>query len=96
METLAYGSFNVKGIRNDVKRRKVFGIVRDHKLDIILLQECHSTADCEMIWQTEFGGNIFYSHGTSDARGVMIMFRRGLVYNIKKIKRDLNGRMLSS
>lgn len=94
IDSLTYCTFNVNGLQNDVKRRKIFGIIRDHKIDIAFLQECHSTSNKELIWQNEFGGNVFYSNGTSDSRGVMILFRRGLVYNIKNIQRDLDGRML--
>lgn len=81
-----YCTFNVNGIQGYLKRRKIFGILKDHKIDIALLQECHSTPENELVWQNEFGGNIFFSHGSSESRGVAILFRRGLVYKITNIK----------
>lgn len=95
LDSLLYGSFNVNGIQGNVKRRKVYNILKDNKLDIAFLQETHSVENKELIWQNEYGGNIFYSHGTSEARGVAILFKRGLVYQIKDIKKDLDGRFIA-
>lgn len=94
IDKLTFASLNVNGIQGAIKRRKIFGALRDHHVDIALLQETHSAPNNELIWQNEYGGNAFYSHGSTESRGVMILFRRGLVYQIKHICRDLDGRML--
>lgn len=94
IDQLSFVSYNVRGIQGNLKRRKVFGVLRDQAADVVFLQESHSVKEIELLWQNEYGGNIFYSHATAESKGVMTMFRRGLVYNIKAIKRDFEGRML--
>lgn len=94
MDQLKIGNINVNGLQGAIKRRKFFGIFKDKKLDVVMVQESHSTIENELIWQSEYGGNIFFSRGTSDSRGVMILFRRGLVYHIKDIFRDTDGRVI--
>ena len=49
---------------------------------IILLQETHSTPDCEKLWKNEWGSNIIFSHGASNSRGVAILFPRHIDYTI--------------
>ena len=74
------------------KRRAIFKYCRD-RADIVLLQETHSTKVVENIWQNEWGGKIIYSHGTSAARGVCTMFKKGFNCKIKTTKIDENGRI---
>ena len=40
----------------------------------MLLQETHSTINDERLWQSEWGNKIIFSHGTSNSRGVAILF----------------------
>ena len=62
---------------------------------MILLQETHSTKKIEKMWQKEWGGNIYYSHGSSNARGVCIMFKPGSKYKIKGKVIDEDGRLIA-
>lgn len=43
---------------------------------VILLQETHCTRELENLWQAEWGGKVFYSHGTSSARGVATLVKK--------------------
>jgi exonuclease III len=47
----------------------------NHKADVALLQETHSTPDDEKQWSDEWQGDIYYSHGQQNARGVCILTR---------------------
>lgn len=94
MDKLRFCSFNVNGLQGNDKRRKIFGIIQDQNIDVSFIQESHSTVETQHLWHNEHGGNIFYSHGTSESKGVMIIFRRALVYQIKNIKHDEEGRFL--
>lgn len=91
---IKFGSYNVNGLQASVKRKKVFTMLKEQDLDIIMLQESHSTQNIQHLWQAEWGGKIFCAHGTSESRGVMIAIRRGVIYDIKQIYKDIDGRAI--
>ena len=61
---------------------------------MIVLQETHSTLNCEKIWQSEWGGKIIFSHGESNARGVCILIVKNLSHKIINVETDTNGRLI--
>lgn len=97
MTNLDVISYNVRGLRNDMKRRKIFNYLHEHKFNVILLQETHSIPDDENFWKAEWGGQIFFSHGTRASRGVAILLNKKLKVNIQKIVivKDNAGRHIS-
>ena len=50
------------------------GRLHNQKFDIAFLQETHSSKSVEEIWKAEWGRKIYYSHGTTHSKGVMILF----------------------
>ena len=58
------------------------------------MQETHSTALDENHWSTEWDGNLIFSHGTNDSRGVIIAFSKNFSPKVDKITRDIHGRVL--
>jgi exonuclease III len=86
-------SFNVNGLLNEQKRNAIFNKLRS-SFHIILLQETHSTKEIEKKWKQEWGGHIIFSHGTSNSKGVAILFPKNLDYNIDNINTDSNGRLI--
>lgn len=87
-------SLNANGLQSQVKRRAIFKNFRDNGYDLCLLQETHSTPGIEKIWQSEWGGQIMYSHGESNARGVAILAKRGCEFVITRQAADEEGRCL--
>ena len=86
---------NVRGLHSgDLKRRKLFNWIYQRKVDIIFFQESHSTESDENKWRTEFDGEIIFNHGSSDSRGVCILIRKYMSYEIHDIKRDNHGRYI--
>lgn len=85
---------NTNGLRNAQKRRKVFALLRDYKCDIVMLQETHATQEIQQLWQSEWGGNAYFSNGTSNTRGILTATRKGLNCEILQIKTDLEGRVI--
>ena len=72
-------SFNVRGILGKVKRTIIFNHLKNKsKKGIFLLQETHSCKEIESVWKDEWGGEIFFSHGTTDSCGVAILISPGL------------------
>jgi len=66
-------SLNVRGIRDQIKRRSIFSFLKDSKTNICFLQETYSELNDEIIWKNEWGGEIFFSHGTNHSKGVCIL-----------------------
>ena len=66
-------SLNVRGIRDQVKRRSIFQNLKDHNSKIYFLHETYSQPEDEIIWKNEWGGEIFFSHGTKHSKGVNIL-----------------------
>ena len=60
------------------------------------MQETHNSEKTEKIYKTEWGGEWFNSHGTSQAKGVSILITKRLGNNVKclSIQRDSEGRFL--
>ena len=87
-------SFNVNGLRNNLKRKTIFHFLKMKKFDFILLQETHSNQTDEKLWKCEWGGDIFYSHGTNHCNGVAILVKKSLKYEQTATYVDQTGRIL--
>ena len=66
-------SLNVRGIRDQIKRRSIFSYLKNQKANIYFLQETHSERADEKMWTNEWGGELFFSHGTTHSKGVCIL-----------------------
>ena len=87
-------SLNVRGINNFHKRRTIFNLCRERKADVIFLQETHSKEESETQWKNEWGGKCFYSHGSPNSRGVMVLIRNKFNCTIQNIVSDPLGRFI--
>jgi len=87
-------TFNVKGIDDYTKRQEIFMWCKEQNPDILFLQETHSCKNKSKTWKREWGSDIIFSHGESNARGVCICFNKNLNYNIIAQKRDKWGRII--
>ena len=87
-------SVNVHGIRTYVKRQKMFTWLSRKTADIIFLQETYSSVDIEKVWQREWKGDIVFSHGTNHSKGVAMLFKGNVDYEVKHCKTDKNGRYI--
>ena len=87
-------SWNVRGINDETKRKSVFRFLRNTKSSVMLLQETYSTKEVETRWTREWGNRIIFAHGTNHSKGVMILFKIGIDFEIKSCYRDTNGRFI--
>ena len=90
-------SLNVRGIREKKKIINIFSWVRNYVPDksVIKLQETHSTKDLENSWLLQLQyENVCYSHGESNAVGVLIAPQNDLNVTIKQKVCDENGRFI--
>ena len=65
-------SYNVKSLSNDNKRREIFHFLLRKPHNVIFLQETRSTKKTVNTWRAKAGCEVYFSHGNSNARGVMI------------------------
>lgn len=70
-------SLNANGLQLSSKRRAIFKIARDARPDVAFLQETHCADKLEKIWAAEWGGDVYFSNGRTNARGVATLIKRG-------------------
>ena len=88
-------SLIVRGLRNRVKRSSIFSFLRDQNCQFYFLQEIYSEQKDENVWRNEWGGDIFFSHGSTHSRGVCILINPSFRHTIENCKKDRNGRIVS-
>ena len=91
---LSFCSLNVQGLNQARKRRQIYRWLHNYNFDIIFLQETYSSKNTEDVWKAEWGGKIYFSHGTTHSKGVMILFNPKLNFEINSATTDKNGRYL--
>ena len=84
---------NVRGLANEEKRRSIFNYHRQNA-DILILQETHSSKECETVWQNEWGSKILFSHGTTAARGVAVCISKAFTSLISRTYTENDGRLV--
>jgi exonuclease III len=70
MANLNIGSFNVKGLADEKKRKEVFNWLREKKMNVYMLQETHFTKENENIIEAEWGFKCIFSNCSSQSCGV--------------------------
>ena len=91
MSTVKFLTLNVRGLRNQEKRRSIFSYLKKQKANFYVLQETFSNLKDERIWSAEWGGQIFYSHGSDHSKGVCLSINKhgGLPWKETKYRNSL-------
>ena len=87
-------SINSRGLGDPIKRRMIFNYYRD-RCNILCIQETHSEASDERIWLSEWGSKGYFSHGTHSQRGVCILYKKNINYQICRTVADSEGHFLT-
>ena len=88
-------TLNVKGLRsNDIKTASVIRWILKQQVHVIFLQETHITKDNEVDFKRFWKGQVFHSFGSSNSRGVSILFHPNLDVSHVSFKADSDGRTL--
>lgn len=66
-------SLNIRGLRQNSKRRTLFHRLKQRQLAIVALQESYITAEDKDTWQREWGGKLFATPGTEHSKGNIIL-----------------------
>ena len=88
------GSFNVWGIKDRIKRKKIFNYIKNKNIEICFLLETHSEETDEKQGANESGWTLFFDHGESNARGITMAIAKKLEYKILKITKSKIGRYI--
>ena len=90
---LKCASFNVNDCgKTQPKRKSIFYFLKQKNYDIIFLQETHSCFNDEKLWQYEWGGKLFFSHGENNSKGVTILIKQSLKIAFGNVNIDPIGR----
>uniref|UniRef100_A0A9J8AJL4 exodeoxyribonuclease III n=1 Tax=Cyprinus carpio carpio TaxID=630221 RepID=A0A9J8AJL4_CYPCA len=87
-------SWNVRGLRTNLKRGKVFSHLKSLSGDIIFLQETHIKHSDQWRLKCSWVSQIYQSTFSSKARGVAILFRRNVPFQHISTISDPNGRYI--
>ena len=87
-------SLNVRGLQGKDKRALVFEWLKKYNSSIIFLQETHTSKLDETKWEKEWGSDIYFSNGETNARGVCTLVPKSLALNTKIFYKDMDGRIL--
>ena len=88
------GSLNIRGINKHSKRISTFNWIKSKNFDVMFLQETFSSKADENLWQSEWGGPIFWSHGSKHSCGVSILVRKGFDLDPVQVVSDVSGRYI--
>ena len=85
-------SLNVRGIRDEQKRKQIFAYMRNIHADIVVLQETHSVQEDVRLWKKQWGQDAYFSHSSTKSGGTCILINNNNGYQTKSIACDKNGR----
>lgn len=91
---LNFCSWNVKGMGQLIKRKKILSTLKARKYDIVFLQETHLSALENKKLRRDWVGQVFYSVGSSKSRGVTILVHKHLQLKSNRICTDDIGRII--
>jgi exonuclease III len=90
-------SINANGLRNESKRKSLFRwlkIYHQAEEKIVFIQETHTNSANEYAWKNDWNGDVIFSNGTNDSKGVVILLPKDTVYSEEDIHRDIEGRFI--
>ena len=87
-------TLNVRGLNKSIKRRSIFRWLQKQKAHFYFLQQTYSDEKLKDVWEVEWGGKIFCSHGTKHSKGVMILLNPKYDIEVEKLERDNHGRLI--
>eukprot|EP00745_Piridium_sociabile_P017318 TRINITY_DN26057_c0_g1_i12.p3 TRINITY_DN26057_c0_g1~~TRINITY_DN26057_c0_g1_i12.p3 ORF type:complete len:289 (+),score=23.77 TRINITY_DN26057_c0_g1_i12:1191-2057(+) len=73
MDRVRILSLNTRGLKNNLKRKAMFSLFKQQRIDIVCLQETHVTEREASLWEKQWGGRLFYSSGTDNSKGEIIL-----------------------
>lgn len=91
---LTFTSWNIRGGNNPVKRGKIMNRLKSLHSDIIFLQETHIKNNFHNRLKAKWVKDVYHSFFATKARGVAILFRKGIPFIHKSTLADKDGRYI--
>jgi hypothetical protein len=85
-------TLNVRGMSDRIKRQRLFTFFKSRCKGIMFLQETYTLPGDEKSWESEWGGNVFLSHGSRHSCGVAVLIPKQYDCDIKEVTLSDNGR----
>lgn len=89
-------SANVRGLNGGNKRRDVLEFLKKSQSNIYFIQDIHCGKKQEYLFKNNWDGEMLIASGTSNSRGVAILFRNNFEYKILEQRIDPNGNYLAA
>ena len=87
-------SANIRGLRQQFKRRDIFDYIKNLKSDIICLQETHLIQKDLTMLSKEWNLDYYIAGSSTNSRGVMVMINNTFEHTVKQCIKDPEGRFL--
>jgi len=94
MSNFKISSLNVNGARDVSKRAQIYELMKLKNIDVMFLQETHSTKENEVEWMKEWEGNIVLSHKTALSAGVAVLFSKTCLPISYDVTEVIQGRLI--
>ena len=91
---LTIASLNVRGLRDNTKRREMFTWLRAKDFSLNMLQEVHCIENANPVWSAEWGYQAIFSNYTSNKAGLCILFNNNFNFQIEKVFIDPRERFI--
>lgn len=90
--TLNVITFNVRGLGNPIKRKRVLTFLS--LILILILQETHLSNDEHKKLKKDWVGQVYFSSFTSNERGTALLIHKKLPFIFKEQSNDCEGRYI--
>uniref|UniRef100_A0A3B4Z9Q3 exodeoxyribonuclease III n=1 Tax=Stegastes partitus TaxID=144197 RepID=A0A3B4Z9Q3_9TELE len=87
-------TWNVNGLGNPIKRKKVMTMLKNKNHDVVFLQETHMSKEESEKLCVGWVGHVFYSIGSSKSKGVIILVSKQLQFKCIRQIKDNSGRVI--
>ncbi len=91
---LTFATWNANGMGSQVKRGKVFAHLKSLSADIIFLQETHIKPSDQCRLKSKWFSDVYQSTFSSEARGVAILLKKNVLFQLSDFTTDPAGRYL--
>lgn len=94
MTSVKFLTWNVRGMRDKVKRTTALAFFKSQKADVIALVETHITGHLQAALKRPWVGWVYHSTHTNQSRAVSILIAKKTLFELTALESDQQGRFL--
>lgn len=94
MADVKFMMWNVRGMRDKIKRTAVLQYLKGQKVDIIALVEMHVTGHLQAVLKRPWVGWAYHSTHTNMSRGIAVLVAKSTPFELISMVLDQQGRYL--